>query len=163
MSISPALRRFVRTLAQVGLIIAIWLLATWLSQHLLPSVPPGIAGIAIALGLMALGLLRREWVADGAAWLLREMLLFFVPVVIAVVQYPALFHQHGLAILFVIVVNTLLDTNFMYLRQKPNATTMLDLFGEWPWYILGGELLALVLFFVVMLPFAMPKSRTFDH
>jgi holin-like protein len=108
MSFSPALRRFVRTLAQVGLIIAIWLLATWLSQHLLPNVPPGIAGIAIALGLMALGLLRREWVADGAAWLLREMLLFFVPVVIAVVQYPALFHQHGLAILFVIVVSTAL-------------------------------------------------------
>jgi holin-like protein len=36
------------------------------------------------------------------------MLLFFVPVVIAVVQYPALFHQHGLAILFVIVVSTAL-------------------------------------------------------
>lgn len=108
MSFSPALLRFVRTLSQVGLIVAIWLLATWLSQHLLPRVPPGIAGIAIALGLMALGLLRREWVADGAAWLLREMLLFFVPVVIAVVQYPALFHQHGLAILFVIVVSTTL-------------------------------------------------------
>jgi holin-like protein len=108
MPFPPALRRFVRTLSQVGLIVAIWLLATWLSQHLLPRVPPGIAGIAIALGLMALGLLRREWVADGAAWLLREMLLFFVPVVIAVVQYPALFHQHGLAILFVIVVSTTL-------------------------------------------------------
>lgn len=104
----PVLRRFVRTLSQVGLIIAIWLLATWLSQHLLPRVPPGIAGIAIGLGMMALGLLRREWVADGAAWLLREMLLFFVPVVIAVVQYPALFHDHGLAILFVIVVSTTL-------------------------------------------------------
>jgi holin-like protein len=108
MPFPPALRRFVRTCAQVGLIVVIWLLATSLSRHLLPSVPPGIAGIAMALGLMALGLLRREWVADGAAWLLREMLLFFVPVVIAVVQYPALFRQHGVAILFVIVASTAL-------------------------------------------------------
>lgn len=105
---SPALRRFTRVLLQIGLIVAIWLFATWLSQHYLPGVPPGIAGIAIALGLLALGLLRREWLADGATWLLREMLLFFVPVVIAVVQYPTLLHDHGLAILFVIVVSTAL-------------------------------------------------------
>lgn len=108
MPLPSAFRRFARVVFQIGLIIAIWLFATWLSQHYMPGVPPGIAGIAIALGLMALGLLRREWVADGAAWLLREMLLFFVPVVIAVVQYPALFQQHGLAILFVIVVSTAL-------------------------------------------------------
>ena len=51
------------------------------------------------------------------------------------------------------------DTNFMYLRRKPPTTTMLDLFGDWPWYILGGELLALVLFAVVMLPFSVTAKQ----
>lgn len=55
---------------------------------------------------------------------------------------------------FVALINLALGTNFMYICHKPPAPTLLDLFGPWPWYILGGEVLAVALFTVVFLPFA---------
>lgn len=98
--------KLLRTLFQIGLIVGIWMLAVEVSKRFLPAVPPTVSGIVIALALMALGLLRREWVADGASWLLREMLLFFIPVVIAVLQYRSLLEGKMLAILCVIVGST---------------------------------------------------------
>jgi len=106
MSFSTAQRHFLRVLIQIALIIGIFLFASWLSQNWLHGIPPGIIGIAIALALLGLGLLRREWVADGATWLLREMLLFFIPVTIAIIQYPGLMLEHGFSILWVIVAST---------------------------------------------------------
>jgi hypothetical integral membrane protein (TIGR02206 family) len=48
--------------------------------------------------------------------------------------------------LFVGAVNWALGTNYLYLCRKPSTPTLLDAFGPWPWYLLVGEAVALVLF-----------------
>ncbi|HET9952821.1 MAG TPA: TIGR02206 family membrane protein [Candidatus Eisenbacteria bacterium] len=45
------------------------------------------------------------------------------------------------------------DENFLYLRAKPSQPSILDVMGPWPWYILTADVLAMVLFWLLMLPF----------
>jgi hypothetical integral membrane protein (TIGR02206 family) len=51
------------------------------------------------------------------------------------------------------VGNALTGGNYMFLREKPEATTLLDYMGPWPWYILSAALFALALFELLDLPF----------
>ena len=102
-------RRWLRgsRLWQVLLIVGLWAGAEWLVQATHLPIPSGIVGMMILL------LLGRQWVAPqtvskGAGWLLAEMLLFFVPAAMILMQNPQMFGLLGLKLLAIIVVGTIL-------------------------------------------------------
>jgi len=58
------------------------------------------------------------------------------------------------------IINLVLRSNYGYTLQKPPGPTMLDYFGPWPWYILCGEGLMIILFLLLLLPFLRFNTST---
>ena len=91
-----------------------------------------IPGSVLGMGILFL-LLIFEWVPEhmlrvGAAWLIGDLLLFFIPPVISVIKYEGLLEHYGLKLILTLVLGTaivMVSTGFVVdrlfkIEQKRN-------------------------------------------
>ncbi len=109
-SFTIACRRIVRSnrLLQIGLVLAFWVLGDKVSRWSGLPIPGGIVGLALVLILFASGAVRHTSLLRGANWFLAEMLLFFVPAVLAILDHREFLGLLGLKVLAVIACSTAL-------------------------------------------------------
>ena len=93
-------------LLQIGLLVLFSLAGQKIAGVLDLPVPGGIVGLILVLGLLASGKLQVQAVRRGANWLLGEMLLFFVPAVMSLLDHHEFLGMLGLKVLATIVAGT---------------------------------------------------------
>ena len=62
-------------------------------------------------------------------------------------------------LLFSLMVNKILESNYMFTSHKPEVASLLDYLGPWPIYIFSVELIGIVFFYIVLLPFIFIKLK----
>ena len=94
-------------LLQIALLCALWLLGEGIVSVTGPPLPGGVVGMLLALALLLSGHLSAGSLRLGAQWFLAELLLFFIPAVLAVLGYRQFLGLIGFKILVVILISTL--------------------------------------------------------
>ena len=93
---------------QIIIILAVWGCAYVLQKLLNLPVASGVLGFFLLLFLLEMKWLKLAHVEHGAELLLAELLLFFIPPVVGVIQYQDLLIASGWKILLVILISTAL-------------------------------------------------------
>ncbi|MBA6087733.1 CidA/LrgA family protein [Pseudomonas monteilii] len=105
----PALlKKALRLLVELAILCALFLLGGQLATWLGWPIPGGVMGQALLLILFASGVLKPAMLQLGAGWLMAEMLLFFIPALMSLLDYGSLIREEGWRILLVIAVSTLM-------------------------------------------------------
>lgn len=94
--------------SQVLLIVLVWFACDQASRRFHCPIPGSLLAMALLLLLLLSGLVPAVGLRRGADWLLAEMLLFFIPAVMAVWQHLPLLRAQGGRILLVILAGTAL-------------------------------------------------------
>ncbi|MGK5010796.1 CidA/LrgA family protein [Janthinobacterium sp. MDB2-8] len=92
---APAWRQPAQTAWQVGVLIAAWWLADEAASALHLPFSGGVVGLFVLVALLLSGWVRPAAIELGANWLLANMLLFFIPLVVSVVQFTQLLKTQG--------------------------------------------------------------------
>ncbi|WP_206917218.1 CidA/LrgA family protein [Alicyclobacillus acidoterrestris] len=71
------------------------------------QIPGSIIGLVLLWLLLQLRVIPVRWVEPGSKWLLSQMLLFFVPSAVGVIQYLPLLRAEGLRLVLVIALSTI--------------------------------------------------------
>ncbi|MFL6878970.1 CidA/LrgA family protein [Pseudomonas marginalis] len=96
-----------RLLTELVVLLAIYLLGTQLATWLAWPIPGGVVGLGLLLATFASGLVKPAALQLGAGVLMAEMLLFFIPALMSLLDYGGLLRNDGWRILLVIGLSTL--------------------------------------------------------
>lgn len=97
-----------RLVLQLVVLIVLYLLGGQIAAWLAWPIPGGVIGLGLLLVAFASGRVQPAALQLGAGLLMAEMLLFFIPALMSLLDYGALLRSEGWRILLVIGVSTLL-------------------------------------------------------
>lgn len=92
---------------QIAFLYVLSLLGGIIVEFLHVPLPGSIIGLIILLLLLHMKIVKKEYVADGAGFLLPILTLFFIPATVGVVNYPELLSWLGVSLLIITIISTI--------------------------------------------------------
>ena len=105
---ASTLKSLARLATELAVLLALYLLGCQMAVWFAWPIPGGVIGMVLLLLAFALGVVKPAALQMGAGLLMAEMLLFFIPALMSLLDYGGLLRSDGWRILLVIGVSTLM-------------------------------------------------------
>lgn len=105
---SKRVKYWSRAALEMAILAGLYLIGGKLAEWFDWPIPGSVIGLAMLLVAFALNLVKPASLQLGAGLLMAEMLLFFIPALMSLLDYGSVLRQEGLRIGLVIGVSTLL-------------------------------------------------------
>lgn len=102
-----SLAYFAKVIIQIGLLLIFWWIGSLLQQALNLPVSAGVIGLFLVLIGLVSGVFKLQWIKTGSDFMLAELVLFFIPCVVGLINYKSLFIAEGWQLITAIVLGTL--------------------------------------------------------
>ncbi|MGI2175834.1 CidA/LrgA family protein [Shewanella ulleungensis] len=99
----------------VGLCLFAWI-CQWVAQSVHSIIPGSVIGLGLLLLLLSCRWVPEKVVNKGSAWLIGDLLLFFIPPVVAMTKYQLILESYGVELIVCMLlasISVLLGTAFV--------------------------------------------------
>lgn len=92
-------------------LLILWLIY-WISSELAEStrlpIPGNVIGVVLLFGLLAGGIIKIGHIREGADFLLKHLVFFFIPATVGLMNWGGIFYNYGIELAAAVTISTLL-------------------------------------------------------
>ena len=117
-----------KIIVQVAMLVVFYSVCNLITKYLHLPIPGSIVGLIILFLMLQFKVVKVEWVETGASWLLADLLLFFIPAAVGVVNYQQVIGSQMGKLFIVILLSTItvmaftgLTAQFIEKRRKDGS------------------------------------------
>ncbi|MBB6446408.1 CidA/LrgA family protein [Bacillus benzoevorans] len=113
--------KLITIIIQILVIYIFLFLGTAIKAVVSLPIPASMIGLLLLLLALKLGVVKLEWIEQGGNWLLAELMLFFVPSAVGIVNYDEIFSWQGFESVLLIGISTcIVIASTAYIAEKIN-------------------------------------------
>lgn len=83
-------------------------IGTWIKNLFNLSVPGSIIGLLLLFILLMSNIVKLEWVEAGAQFFIRNLVFFFIPATVGVMDHFGLFKGKGILLIVIALISTVM-------------------------------------------------------
>ncbi len=102
------MKKTLAALCQIAALIVLWRACHWAVVAAGLPVPGNVLGVIALFLLLLSGIVKEEHINEGASFLLRHMVFFFIPIAAGLMDWGGVFYEHALVLTAAIAVSSFL-------------------------------------------------------
>ncbi len=102
------MKQTLKLLAQIAALALFCKACAWFAVFAKLPVPANILGIVVLVALLCCGVVKEKHIEEGASFLLRHMMFFFIPIAAGLMDWGGVFARHALTLGAAVAVSTML-------------------------------------------------------
>lgn len=102
------MKRFILIIIHIFILYLFNIVGTGIKDFLNLSVPGSVIGLLLLFILLISNVLKVEWIEEGAQFFVNNLVFFFIPATVGVMNYFDLFKGKGILLILIVLISTIL-------------------------------------------------------
>jgi len=102
------LLKFIQICFHIGILYVFYLLGIWIQDLFHLFIPGSVIGLLLLFLCLMLKIIRLEWIEAGATFMVKHIIIFFIPSTVGLMVYGSLLVGKGLFLIVITIISTIL-------------------------------------------------------
>lgn len=100
------LLRLCTIIIHIAILYAFYYIGTIIQQFLHIPIPGSVIGLLLLFTLLVTKVIKATWIEEGARFMMNNLVLFFIPATVGIINYSSLFTGKGILLIIIAVIST---------------------------------------------------------